>query len=221
MLWSCLLLSAHLGAAEWAADQAVDQVADRAGDEVEVLQPITVQGKRIANLQPASSYAALVSGLRFDPQIDVQARGLPEGQADITVRGGQFENTGFRLGAVTIFDPQTGHYAVEVPIAPVILSPPELLTDLDHGLGAFNASVATIRYGFNRINNGGSFDIGFGNDRLRSVTIQIADGVSLEQGMVDAERVLRREHRILPGERNDFRCKRAMRGYTHCLAPNL
>lgn len=163
ILWLCLLLPGHLGAAERPADQA----AERAGDEVEILQPITVRGERIANLQPASSYPALVSALRFDPQLDVQARGLPEGQADISVRGGLFENTGFRLGAVTIFDPQTGHYAVELPIAPVMLSPPEVLTDVDHGLGAFNASVATVRYGFKRVNNGGGFDLGFGNDRLR------------------------------------------------------
>jgi putative ABC transport system permease protein len=45
----------------------------------------------------------------------------------------------------------------------------------------------------------------FGNDRLRSISIQVADGAPLEQGMVDAERVLRREHRISPGEENDFR----------------
>jgi len=45
----------------------------------------------------------------------------------------------------------------------------------------------------------------FGSDRLRSISIQVADGVPLEQGMVDAERVLRREHGISPGEENDFR----------------
>jgi len=44
-----------------------------------------------------------------------------------------------------------------------------------------------------------------GTDRLRAISIQIADGVPLEQGMVDAERVLRREHRIAPGEEDDFR----------------
>jgi len=47
----------------------------------------------------------------------------------------------------------------------------------------------------------------FGNDRLRSISIQVADGVPLEQGMVDAERVLRREHGISPGEENDFRIR--------------
>ena len=44
----------------------------------------------------------------------------------------------------------------------------------------------------------------FGSDRLRSMAVQVADGVPLEQGMVDLERVLRREHKIRPGQENDF-----------------
>jgi len=45
----------------------------------------------------------------------------------------------------------------------------------------------------------------FGNNRLRSITAQVADGVPLERGMVDIERVLRKEHKIPPGGENDFR----------------
>jgi putative ABC transport system permease protein len=44
----------------------------------------------------------------------------------------------------------------------------------------------------------------FGADRLRSMSVQVADGVPIEQGMVDLERVLRREHKIRPGQENDF-----------------
>src|SRR5918995_947558 len=44
----------------------------------------------------------------------------------------------------------------------------------------------------------------FGSDRIRSFSIQVADGVPIEQGMVDLERVLRREHKIRPGAENDF-----------------
>ncbi|HUQ16132.1 MAG TPA: ABC transporter permease [Gemmatimonadales bacterium] len=44
----------------------------------------------------------------------------------------------------------------------------------------------------------------FGSDRLRSMAVQVADGVPLQQGMVDLERILRREHRIRPGGENDF-----------------
>ena len=49
----------------------------------------------------------------------------------------------------------------------------------------------------------------FGTDRLRSVGVQVADGVPVEQGMVDIERVLRREHKIRPGGENDFQIRDA------------
>ena len=44
----------------------------------------------------------------------------------------------------------------------------------------------------------------FGTKRLRSMSIQVEEGVPIEQGMVDLERVLRREHHIRPGGENDF-----------------
>jgi putative ABC transport system permease protein len=47
----------------------------------------------------------------------------------------------------------------------------------------------------------------FGSDRIRSLSVQVADGVPLEQGMVDIERVLRREHKIRPGGDNDFQIR--------------
>ncbi len=47
----------------------------------------------------------------------------------------------------------------------------------------------------------------FGTNRLQSITIQIAADVPVEQGMVQLERVLRREHKIRPGGRNDFRIR--------------
>jgi putative ABC transport system permease protein len=43
-----------------------------------------------------------------------------------------------------------------------------------------------------------------GNDRLRSIAVEVADGVPMEQGMVDLERIMRREHKIRPGAANDF-----------------
>ena len=44
----------------------------------------------------------------------------------------------------------------------------------------------------------------FGSNRIRSFSIQVADSVPVEQGMVDLERVLRRDHKIRPGAENDF-----------------
>ncbi len=195
-------------------------VAQSAGDDAEVLEPVTVLGQRIANVQPASSYAALVTGLRYDPQIDVQARGLPEGQADITVRGGLFENTGFRLGAVTLFDPQTGHFAVEIPLAHAMLSAPEVLTDLDHGLNAFNASVATIQYGFNRVSEGGVFDLGLGGDGLLYAEFRAGTTADREGGRRLGALVSAAGSRgdgTLPGGDHEFR---RFSGQVQLLAPD-
>ncbi len=160
----------------FAADRNVDE------DEAQVLEPITVHAQRVANLQPASTYAAIATALRFDPLLDVQTRGLPEGQADVTVRGGLFENTGFRVGVVTIFDPQTGHYAVELPIDPAMLGLPELLTDVDNGLSGFNASIATLNYGFSPIHAGGSFSAGMGTDSLRYASARASDQFEMDNG---------------------------------------
>ena len=43
-----------------------------------------------------------------------------------------------------------------------------------------------------------------GSDRLESMDVQIRTGSAVEQALVDVERILRREHRIRPGEDNDF-----------------
>jgi putative ABC transport system permease protein len=47
----------------------------------------------------------------------------------------------------------------------------------------------------------------FGSDRLRTIAVQVKPDVSLEAGMVDIERVLRREHKIRPGGENDFQIR--------------
>ena len=43
-----------------------------------------------------------------------------------------------------------------------------------------------------------------GSQDLNDISDRVADGVPLEVAMVDIERVLRTEHRILPGQANDF-----------------
>ncbi len=130
------------------------------------LEEITVFDRRVANTRPAGTYASVATQLRFDPVTELQSRGLPEGQADVTVRGGLFENTGFKLAAVTVIDPQTGHYAAELPIDPAMLSAPEIRTGIDNSLGGFNSSVATIAYSFPRVREGGSVLLGAGSDDL-------------------------------------------------------
>ena len=44
----------------------------------------------------------------------------------------------------------------------------------------------------------------FGSEDLEDISVRVVPGVSLEIAMVDVERVLRVEHKILPGMPNDF-----------------
>lgn len=105
-----------------------------------------------------------VSGLRFEPRVDVQARNLAEGQADVSIRGGVFENTGFRIGATALYDPQTGHYLAEIPVAPAMLEPPILLVGGENAILGFNANVGTVAYGWRRIEHRGEISAGIGED---------------------------------------------------------
>jgi len=43
-----------------------------------------------------------------------------------------------------------------------------------------------------------------GNDLVENISVKVREGASIELAMVDIERILRREHGILPGADNDF-----------------
>ena len=44
----------------------------------------------------------------------------------------------------------------------------------------------------------------FGTKELDVISAQVSRGISVEQAIVDIERIMRREHHILPGAKNDF-----------------
>lgn len=130
------------------------------------LDEYRVYGRRVANETPATGVATAVTALRYDPLVDVQGRGPAERQADVTVRGGIFENTGFQLGPLALPDPQTGHYFGEIPLDPVMLEGPEVLTGLGNAVTGFNSTVATVRYGFAPVAPTGSAVVGGGGHGL-------------------------------------------------------
>ena len=136
--------------------------AQTVAEPVATLPQVTVYSPRVANQDPVGTYAMPVSALRFEPLVDVQARNLAEGQADIAIRGGIFENTGFRIGAVPLFDPQTGHYFAEIPVAPAMLGAPAILTGTDNATAGFNASVGTISYDWRPVRQTGALTLAAG-----------------------------------------------------------
>ena len=127
---------------------------------------MVIHSPRIANQAPVATFAMPVSALRYEPLVDVQGRNMAEGQADVSIRGGTFENTGFRIGSVTILDPQTGHYFAEIPVPPAMLGAPDILTGAANSFGSINVNVGTIAYGWQPIVTRGQFSLGVGEDNL-------------------------------------------------------
>ncbi|WP_158970207.1 TonB-dependent siderophore receptor [Paraglaciecola sp. L3A3] len=149
-------------------------------DENSGIEKITVKSSATANKEPVGTFVSLVSNLEYDPRVDLQSRNMGEAQADVTIRGGIFENTGFRVGSATLLDPQTGHYFAEIPIAPEMLSGPEILTGADNALYGVNSSVGTVSFGWKPIKTAGSVSLGAGNHNFNLGRVHAGFSVPLE-----------------------------------------
>jgi len=72
-----------------------------------------ISKEEIANL-PVQSIDGL---LEYALNVDVRQRGANGVQADVSVRGGSFDQTLILLNGVNVSDPQTGHHNLDIPVA--------------------------------------------------------------------------------------------------------
>jgi vitamin B12 transporter len=80
----------------------------------EAARIVTVLTREELKKKPAGS---LPEALRQFQGVDIRQRG-PEGiQADISIRGGSFDQTAILLNGINITDPQTGHHNLNIPIS--------------------------------------------------------------------------------------------------------
>lgn len=77
-------------------------------------QNIIVITKEEIQQMPARSLQEVLS---FAAGIDVRQRGTTGIQADVSIRGGSFEQTLFLINGIKLTDPQTGHHAMNIPVA--------------------------------------------------------------------------------------------------------
>ncbi len=156
-----------------------------AEENVYELSPFEVTGFTIANEAPLVTYASPVSVLNFNPQADVQSRNFSEAQADISIRGGTFEGTGFKVGSLSIFDPQTGHYVSELPIDTRMLSAPEILTGAANSQSGFNSTAGTINYSWKPVvADEGIIDIAYGEYSLNKQGLYLARMFDIDERSV-------------------------------------
>lgn len=162
MILRVLILGAGLAGMAVGSLAAGDEETLGMADPVQ-LPPYSVVGVESANRVPAWGVSAPATALRYAPSVDLQKRGPAEGQADLTIRGGTFENTGVKLGVAALFDPQTGHYSLELPIDPAMLGPGRVETGPDNAMGGFNSSVATVRWDWAPVREGFEVEGGVGS----------------------------------------------------------
>lgn len=138
-----------------------------------------LHGYKVAHNESVGGLTTAITGLRFRPQVDLQVRNYVEGQADIVLRGSTFENTGVKVGGAPLFDPQTGHFLAEIPIALDLLESPDIYTGANNALHGFNSSTGTLVWNWKPIQDGGNFRLSRGQYRYRSA--QLYQGVVLEE----------------------------------------
>lgn len=138
------------------------------------LANVTVFGQRTANPSPAGTFAMPVSQLRYEPLVDLQGRNLAEAQADVAIRGGTFENTGFSLGALPVYDPQTGHYFAELPLSPRMLTAAHVRTGAAQAMAGFNATAGSIAHDWQSIRSGGAATLSAGDFDTTQTGLYIA-----------------------------------------------
>ena len=153
-------------------------------DSAAELEEVFIVASRVANESSASSAATLATALRYDPALDIQSRGLAEGQGDLVIRGASFESAAISIGAVSIRDPQTGHYLLELPIEPTFLSTPSVALGSDGVLAAQNATIGAVSYSLKPVEPQAQIQGAWGDDRLSYQSLRLGSVTSIRDADV-------------------------------------
>lgn len=104
---------------------------------------VVINKKQIANL-PVQTLPEI---LQHVAGIDVQRRGAGSVQADISMRGGTFEQTLILIDGIKMNDPQTGHHSAYLPISLDDIERIEIIkgaASKTYGQNAFNGAINVV-----------------------------------------------------------------------------
>ena len=102
-----------------------------------VVPPTTLFDRKAGGAGPLQT---LESALRLAPEVDVRERGGKGVQADISIRGGSFDQTMILLNGINFTDARTGHQSHALPVDLDCVSGIELIDGVT-GVGAFAGAV--------------------------------------------------------------------------------
>ena len=141
---------------------------------------LTVIDRKEIDALAVNSIDALLENM---PGIDIRQRGTNGTQADISMRGGTFDQVLVLLNGVNITDPQTGHYNLDIPVELTDIVKVEILQGSSArllGPNAFSGAINIVTEKTEKASlqahlSGGSYNsfsqgvsAGLGNNKLQS-----------------------------------------------------
>jgi len=113
--------------------------------------PLKLSAKMVNIILPKQIELAPVKSLQdllcYFSGVDVLQRGPHGVQADITLRGGSFDQTAILLNGVNLTNPQTGHYSLDIPLNLSDIERIEIVqgpSSLIFGASAFSGGINII-----------------------------------------------------------------------------
>lgn len=160
VLSGCALISAHAASVNPVENVVIqsksDTIPEKELDEVVVTAskaqlPLNMAAKLVTVITSKEIERAPVQSvedlLTHFSGVDVLQRGPHGVQADITLRGGSFDQTAILLNGINLTNPQTGHYSFDIPINLSDIERIEIVqgpSSLVYGAGAFAGGINII-----------------------------------------------------------------------------
>lgn len=117
--------------------EALEVTAERLNPTRGIVTPTEIYNRDTASAAPLQT---LESVLRLNPALDIRERGGKGVQADISLRGGTYDQTMVLLNGIDFTDARTGHQSHSLPIDLDIIGSVEIISGLT-GIGAFSGAV--------------------------------------------------------------------------------
>ena len=122
--------------------QEVLVVSHKAEVHSEAYRLITQVSRAEIEALPVQTVADI---LQYLPGVDVRTRGANGAQADISMRGGTFDQVLVLINGVPLSDFHTGHYALNIPVSTELIERVEVLQGTSASLhGAFSGAINIV-----------------------------------------------------------------------------